>query len=99
MSKGGLEHRQPACRPVAVRPLKVGLTRGSTLAPTLRHVILSNLVLTGPLANGLQRGVKPRSISNSLTDTNVQLSGPSRRYQHRPGPWRTPNHPRSPPNV
>jgi hypothetical protein len=56
VSEGGLEHRRPLYRPVLLSPAKVHLTRVSTpLLPALRDVI-SNLVLTGPLANGLQKG-------------------------------------------
>src|SRR5215203_4956457 len=52
----GVEHRQTPCRPVGLRLAKVALTRGAAPALTLRHATLSTPVLTGPLANGLQKG-------------------------------------------
>jgi hypothetical protein len=52
----GVEHRLPPCQPVTPRPPKAALTRlFIPLSPLLRDVV-SNPVLTGALANGLQKG-------------------------------------------
>jgi hypothetical protein len=52
----GVEHPSRPSQPVALRPPKTALTRGSASLTTSRHAILSSPVLTGPLANGLQKG-------------------------------------------
>jgi hypothetical protein len=54
VSEGGLEHRQPPCQPVAPRLAEPALTRASAPHLPLLRDVVSNLVLTGPLANGLQ---------------------------------------------
>ena len=56
VSEGGLEHRRRPYRRVSASPAKPALTKRFTRTPTPRRAIPSNPVLTGPLANGLQRG-------------------------------------------
>ena len=52
----GVEHRQPPCQPLPPLPVKARLTGSWTALAAPCHPILSNPVLTGPLANRLQRG-------------------------------------------
>ena len=60
---GGFEHRQTLYLPVALRPAKTALTRYFASHKALVDFSVSRPVLTGPLANGLHNGERPKCLA------------------------------------